>query len=61
MFGVAPVLQKSFGGGRLFLAGEHTQTDFFGFMEGALQSGRRVAKDVISKVCPGSFPNFPNV
>jgi monoamine oxidase len=59
MFTVAPVLQKPFGE-RLFLAGEHTQTDFFGFMEGALRSGRRAATAIISKVCPGSFPDFPN-
>ena len=59
MFKVAPLLQKPFGE-RLFLAGEHTQTDFFGFMEGALRSGRRAATAIISKVCPGSFPDFPN-
>ena len=60
MFKVAPELQKARGGGRMFLAGEHTQTDFYGFMEGALRSGRRAAVNVISTVCPGSFPDFPN-
>jgi len=55
---VAPALQNPFGGGRMFLAGEHTQTDFFGFMEGALRSGRRAAKDIITTVCPGSFPDI---
>lgn len=52
MFTIAPELQKPLNNGRLFLAGEHTQTDFFGFMEGALRSGQRAAKAVIAKVCP---------
>ena len=30
---------------RLFFAGEHTQMDFFGYMEGALRSGERAAGD----------------
>jgi monoamine oxidase len=59
MFSVAETLQKPFGE-RLFLAGEHTATDFFGFMEGALRSGQRAAIAVIDTVCPSSFPNFPN-
>jgi monoamine oxidase len=37
---------------RIFLAGEHTQLNFFGFMEGALYSGRRAAQSVITTVCP---------
>jgi monoamine oxidase len=53
MFTVAPELQKPLNNGRLFLAGEHTQTDFFGFMEGALRSGRRAAEAVIAHVCSG--------
>jgi len=32
---------------RLFFAGEHTQMDFFGYMEGALRSGLRAARDVM--------------
>jgi monoamine oxidase len=31
---------------RLFFAGEHTHLPFHGYMEGALQSGVRVAKQV---------------
>jgi monoamine oxidase len=52
------VLQKFFG--ERLLVGEHTRTDFFGYMEGALRSGRRAATAVIFKVCPGSLPDFPN-
>lgn len=33
--------------GRIFFAGEHTSLDFQGFMEGAAESGERVAKEVI--------------
>ncbi|HTB32475.1 MAG TPA: FAD-dependent oxidoreductase, partial [Bacteroidia bacterium] len=32
---------------RLYFAGEHTCTAFFGYMEGALQSGMRVAKKLL--------------
>jgi len=60
IFTVAPQLQKPLNNGRLFLAGEYTETDFFGFMEGALRSGRRAANAVIAKVCPGVLANFPN-
>jgi len=35
----------------MFLAGEHTQSDFYGFMEGALRSGHRVAEAVMARVC----------
>lgn len=49
---MAAQLQAPFASGRLFLAGEHTQTDFFGFMEGALRSGRRVAEALIAEICP---------
>ena len=41
--------------GRLFFAGEQTSSGFFGYMEGALQSGARAARDVIDAVaipCP---------
>jgi monoamine oxidase len=61
IFTITPGLQKPLNNGRLFLTGEHTQTDFFGFMEGALRSGRRVAEQVIAKVCPGDLTDFPNV
>ena len=36
---------------RLFFAGEHTQADFFGYMEGALRSGARAAKAVLDQMC----------
>jgi monoamine oxidase len=41
--------------GRLHFAGEHTSSGFFGYMEGALQSGARAARDVVNAVavpCP---------
>ena len=37
--------------GRLFFAGEHTRMDFFGYMEGALRSGRDAAVNVILQEC----------
>src|SRR5262249_28367222 len=39
---VAPLLQKAHG--RLHFAGEHCSPAFIGYMEGALQSGVRVAR-----------------
>ena len=36
---------------RLFFAGEHTQTDFFGYMEGALRSGERAANTLMLSAC----------
>jgi monoamine oxidase len=51
MFTVAPQLQLPLNHGRMFLAGEHTQSDFFGFMEGALRSGQRVAEALMARVC----------
>ena len=56
IFSVAPELQVPLNESRMFLAGEHTQTDFFGFMEGALRSGRRVAEALIAHVCSGRGP-----
>jgi len=41
---ISPLLQGSYLGGRLHLAGEHCCLKFVGYMEGALQSGIRVAK-----------------
>jgi monoamine oxidase len=38
--------------GRLFFAGEHSYVPFFGYMEGALQSGARAARDLVAAVCP---------
>src|SRR5262245_38699690 len=37
--------------GRLFFAGEHTQVDFFGYMEGALRSGERAAETLMLSAC----------
>lgn len=37
--------------GRLFFAGEHTQMDFFGYMEGSLRSGKRAAEEMIRQAC----------
>lgn len=44
--------------GRLFFAGEHTQLDHFGYMEGAIRSGERAARLVRDQVCkpPSSSP-----
>ncbi len=38
---------------RLFFAGEHTQMDFFGYMEGALRSGERAARNLMQLACAG--------
>jgi monoamine oxidase len=40
--------------GRLFFAGEHTQLDHFGYMEGAIRSGERAARMLLDRVCPVS-------
>src|SRR5207245_9820221 len=36
---------------RLFFAGEHTQMDFFGYMEGALRSGERAEETLMLRAC----------
>ena len=49
---------------RLFFAGEHTQMDFFGYMEGALRSGERAADTLMRKACglpEGPRPRSPIV
>jgi len=35
----------------LFFAGEHTQMDFFGYMEGALRSGKHAAEELMRQSC----------
>ena len=50
--------------GQLFFAGEHTQMDFFGYMEGALRSGERAAETLMLQECgllekPASKPSVP--
>ncbi|MEU8365256.1 NAD(P)/FAD-dependent oxidoreductase [Nonomuraea sp. NPDC048882] len=37
--------------GRLFFAGEHTQMDHFGYMEGAIRSGERAARLLLDQLC----------
>ncbi len=37
--------------GRLFFAGEHADTGFFGYMEGALRSGERAANTLMLSAC----------
>ena len=36
---------------RLFFAGEHIQMDHFGYMEGAIRSGKRAARLLIDTIC----------
>lgn len=36
-------------GGRLLFAGEHTSTDYSGFMNGAVESGQRVANEITGR------------
>jgi monoamine oxidase len=50
IFKVGELLSKPFHD-RLFFAGEHTQMDFFGYMEGALRLGERAAHTLIRKAC----------
>jgi monoamine oxidase len=40
--------------GRLFFAGEQTFLGFFGYMEGALRSGARAAREIVAAVAPGA-------
>lgn len=42
-------------GGRLFFAGEQAYLGFFGYMEGALQSGGRAARDVVGAISPAAI------
>lgn len=51
---IAPALAEPYGD-RLYFAGEQTYVPYFGYMEGALQSGARAARDIISAVCPDVF------
>lgn len=41
--------------GRLLMAGEQACVGFFGYMEGALQSGARAARAIVETVCPEAF------
>lgn len=40
---------------RMFFAGEQSYVPFFGYMEGALQSGARAARDLIATICPDAL------
>jgi monoamine oxidase len=47
--------------GRLYFAGEQTSPGFFGYMEGALQSGARAARDIVlaaARPCPGTTSSW---
>ena len=37
---------------RMYFAGEQSCVGFFGYMEGALQSGARAARDILAQICP---------
>ena len=50
IFAIGPQLNRAFHS-RLFFAGEHTQLDHFGYMEGAIRSGERAAGQIIDTVC----------
>lgn len=50
IFTVGKALNEPFQG-RLFFAGEHTQMDHFGYMEGALRSGERAAQLLMQHAC----------
>lgn len=39
------------GGGRIYFAGEQSYTPYFGYMEGALESGARAGRDIVEKEC----------
>ncbi len=45
---IGPVLARPYARGRLHFAGEHTFPAFVGYMEGALQSGVRVAERILA-------------
>ena len=45
---LGPLLQQA-AGGRIHLAGEHTCYAFVGYMEGALQSGARLARKLMMR------------
>lgn len=51
IFKVSEKLTRSHFEGRLLFAGEHTDTAFFGYMEGALRSGERAARTLMRDPC----------
>lgn len=50
VFGIGKKLNEPFAD-RLFFAGEHTQLDHFGYMEGAIRSGERAARQLLDHAC----------
>lgn len=50
VFTIGKELNEPFGG-RLFFAGEHTQLDHFGYMEGAIRSGEQAARRLLDQAC----------
>jgi monoamine oxidase len=60
IFTVGQALNRPFGQ-RLVFAGEHTSMAYFGYMEGALESGRSAAQQVIQLACSGPLPSKPHV
>ena len=50
-------MARSFG--RVALAGEHTSRDFPGYMNGAVESGRRAARDVEVMQLMGAIGSAP--
>ncbi|MET4390291.1 monoamine oxidase [Bradyrhizobium sp. F1.4.3] len=56
-----PLLYKGFGD-RLFFAGEHTCFAYFGYMEGALESGRAAAGAIVRAIGKhGALPEMGNL
>jgi monoamine oxidase len=51
IFKAGELLTRPFYHDRLLFAGEHTQMDFFGYMEGALRSGERAAETLMLLSC----------
>jgi monoamine oxidase len=45
---------------RMYFAGEQSCLSYFGYMEGALQSGARAARDLLFALCPEAFGQSPN-
>jgi monoamine oxidase len=56
IFTVGKRLSEPFGN-HMFFAGEHTQMDHFGYMEGALRSGERAAHLLMRRACGMPLPS----
>ncbi len=51
-----PVAKAAECGGRLHFAGEHTEPDFLGYMNGAVMSGNRAALEILMQAAPETEP-----